>query len=149
MALYPLIQPLSQVSSRLGTVLVKCALISYSNLDMLSYMLLYLIISTMYSCRIVKLSSPYLNLLMISGAILYYVVVIMFGLDVDLVDFTTVDIVRCQVRTCSFYKEMFFDSLSTFEILHAKIVQMSSHGKMETRQRDCFASHYSDLCYST
>ncbi len=61
---------------------------------------------------------------MISGAILYYVVVIMFGLDVDLVDFTTVDIVRCQVRTCSFYKERFFDSLSTFEILHAKIVQI-------------------------
>ncbi len=48
-----------------------------------------------------KLSSPYLNLLLITGAILYYIVVVMFGLDINVnikVDFTAVDIIRCQVR---------------------------------------------------
>ena len=35
----------------------------------------------MSACRVVKLSSPYLNVMIITGAILFYIDVILFGID--------------------------------------------------------------------
>ena len=46
--------------------------------------------------RIVKLSSPYLNILIIVGAILFYIDVILFGVDENVASFNIVD-VNCQV----------------------------------------------------
>ena len=46
--------------------------------------------------RIVKLSSPYLNTLIILGAILFYIDVILFGIDKNVASETIVD-VNCQV----------------------------------------------------
>ena len=46
--------------------------------------------------RIVKLSSPYLNILIIVGAILFYIDVILFGVDENVASFNIVDI-NCQV----------------------------------------------------
>ena len=50
--------------------------------------------------RIVKLSSPYLNLLIIVGAILFYIDVILFGIDENVASFHIVD-VNCQASTCT------------------------------------------------
>ena len=46
--------------------------------------------------RIVKLSSPYLNTLIILGAILFYIDVILFGIDKNVAPENIVD-VNCQV----------------------------------------------------
>jgi len=48
------------------------------------------------ACRIVKLSSPYLNVVINIGAIFFYVDVILFGVDENIAPFSTVDIL-CQV----------------------------------------------------
>ena len=41
--------------------------------------------------RIVKLSSPYVNVMIIAGAILFYLTVILFGVDENVASFSTVD----------------------------------------------------------
>lgn len=46
--------------------------------------------------RIVKLSSPYLNVVISLGAILIYIDVILFGIDENVASFEIVDI-NCQV----------------------------------------------------
>ena len=46
--------------------------------------------------RIIKLSSPYLNVIINIGAILIYVDVILFGIDENVASFYIVDI-NCQV----------------------------------------------------
>ena len=48
-------------------------------------------------CRMVKLSSPYLNTIIIVGVILLYIDVILFGVDESIADEHIVDI-NCQVR---------------------------------------------------
>ena len=45
-----------------------------------------------------KLSSPYLNTLIILGAILFYIDVILFGIDKNVAPENIVDI-NCQVRS--------------------------------------------------
>lgn len=47
--------------------------------------------------RIVKLSSPYLNVVINVGAVFFYVVVILFGVDENTAPFSTADIL-CQVQ---------------------------------------------------
>lgn len=47
--------------------------------------------------RVVKLSSPYLNVLIISGVILYYIDVILFGIDANKASRCTVNVL-CMVR---------------------------------------------------
>lgn len=59
---------------------------------MISFFLPFIIVS----CRIVKLSSPYLNTLIILGAILFYINVILFGIDKGVAPDNIVD-VNCQV----------------------------------------------------
>ncbi len=49
--------------------------------------------------RIVKLSSPYLNVLIIAGAIIFYVEVILLGVDENVASYDTVDAL-CQVPYC-------------------------------------------------
>jgi len=44
------------------------------------------------SYRIVKLSSPYLNVVINVGAVFFYVVVILFGVDENTAPFSTADI---------------------------------------------------------
>ena len=41
--------------------------------------------------RIVKLSSPYVNVMIIAGAIVFYVTVILFGVDENITSFSVVD----------------------------------------------------------
>ena len=41
--------------------------------------------------RIVKLSSPYVNVMIIAGAIVFYLTVILFGVDENVASFSTVD----------------------------------------------------------
>lgn len=53
-----------------------------------------------YFSRIVKLSSPYLNVIIIIGAIFFYVDVILFGVDENIASFQVADIL-CQVRICT------------------------------------------------
>ena len=42
-------------------------------------------------CRLVKLGSPYVNVLIIAGAVVYYVVVILLGVDENVASYSTVD----------------------------------------------------------
>lgn len=49
-----------------------------------------------FQFRIVKLSSPYLNVVIIIGAILFYIDVILFGIDENVASFHIADI-NCQV----------------------------------------------------
>ena len=46
---------------------------------------------TMYSYRIVKLSSPRVNVMIIAGAIIFYATVILFGVDENTASFSVVD----------------------------------------------------------
>ena len=41
--------------------------------------------------RIVKLSSPYVNVMIIAGAIIFYTTVILFGVDENVASFSVVD----------------------------------------------------------
>ena len=47
--------------------------------------------------RIVKLSSPYVNVMIIAGAIVFYLTVILFGVDENVASFSFVDDL-CQTR---------------------------------------------------
>ena len=47
--------------------------------------------------RIVKLSSPYVNVMIIAGAIIFYTTVILFGVDENIAPFSFVDGL-CQAR---------------------------------------------------
>ena len=38
-----------------------------------------------------KLGSPYVNILIIAGAVVYYIMVILFGVDENVVSYSTVD----------------------------------------------------------
>ena len=51
---------------------------------------------THHICRLVKISSPYLNVIIIVGAMFFYVDVILTGLDSNTVSLSTGDIL-CQV----------------------------------------------------
>ena len=42
-------------------------------------------------CRLVKLGSPYVNVLIIAGAVVYYVMVILLGVDENVASYSTVD----------------------------------------------------------
>ena len=42
-------------------------------------------------CRLVKLGSPYINIMMVAGAIMFYTIVILFGIDENVASHTTVD----------------------------------------------------------
>ena len=41
--------------------------------------------------RLVKLSSPYVNIMIIAGAVLFYLTVILFGVDENVSSYSTVD----------------------------------------------------------
>ena len=42
-------------------------------------------------CRLVKLSSPYVNIMIVAGAVVFYVTVILFGMDENVASYSTVD----------------------------------------------------------
>ena len=42
-------------------------------------------------CRLVKLGSPYVNIMIVAGALLFYVTVILFGVDENVASYSTVD----------------------------------------------------------
>ena len=42
-------------------------------------------------CRLVKLSSPYVNVMIVAGAVVFYVTVILFGVDENVASYSTVD----------------------------------------------------------
>ena len=42
-------------------------------------------------CRLVKLSSPYVNIMVVAGAILFYLTVILFGVDENVSSYSQVD----------------------------------------------------------
>ena len=48
-------------------------------------------------CRLVKLSSPYVNIMIIAGAVLFYLTVILFGVDENVLSYSQVDKL-CQAR---------------------------------------------------
>ena len=48
-------------------------------------------------CRLVKLSSPYVNIMIIAGAVLFYLTVILFGVDENVSSYSKVDRL-CQAR---------------------------------------------------
>ena len=50
-------------------------------------------------CRLVKLSSPYVNVMIIAGAVIVYITVILFGVDENVASSSTVDHL-CQTRIC-------------------------------------------------
>ena len=50
-----------------------------------------------WSCRLVKLSSPYINIMIVTGAVVFYVTVILFGVDENVASYSTVDGL-CQAR---------------------------------------------------
>ena len=43
------------------------------------------------ACRLVKLGSPYVNIMIIAGAVVFYVTVILFGVDKNVASHSTVD----------------------------------------------------------
>jgi len=47
--------------------------------------------------RLVKLGSPYVNVMIIAGAVVFYITVILFGVDENVASFTTVDRL-CQTK---------------------------------------------------
>ena len=47
--------------------------------------------------RLVKLTSPYVNVMIIAGAVIFYITVILFGVDENMASFLTVDRL-CQTR---------------------------------------------------
>ena len=53
----------------------------------------YIVTSILYFpyCRLVKLGSPYVNIMIVAGAILFYVTVILFGVDENVSSHSTVD----------------------------------------------------------
>jgi hypothetical protein len=53
-------------------------------------------VALFFSHRVVKLTSPYLNVVTIIGAMFFYVDVILFGVDQNIASFDTVDAL-CQV----------------------------------------------------
>ena len=44
-----------------------------------------------WPCRLVKLGSPYVNIMIIAGAVVFYVTVILFGVDENVASYSTVD----------------------------------------------------------
>ena len=42
-------------------------------------------------CRLVKLSSPYVNIMVVAGAVLFYLTVILFGVDENVSSYSEVD----------------------------------------------------------
>ena len=50
-----------------------------------------------HSFRLVKLTSPYVNVMIIVGAVVFYITVILFGVDENVTSFSTVDHL-CQTR---------------------------------------------------
>ena len=56
-----------------------------------------LVVAILISYRVVKLSSPYLNVLIVVGVIMFYVDVILFGVDEARATKCTVDAL-CMVR---------------------------------------------------
>ena len=50
-----------------------------------------------YTFRLVKLTSPYVNVMIIAGAVIFYVTVILFGVDENVASSSTVDHL-CQTR---------------------------------------------------
>ena len=50
-------------------------------------------------CRLVKLSSPYVNTMIVAGAVVFYVTVILFGVDENVASYSTVDGL-CHGRIC-------------------------------------------------
>ena len=55
------------------------------------YTLLYYLYPSVSNCRLVKLGSPYVNILIITGAVVYYIMVILFGVDENVASYSTVD----------------------------------------------------------
>ena len=67
----------------------------------LVFLFVYIVLLTclftyLFTCRLVKLTSPFLNVVTIIGAIVFYVDVILFGIDENIASFSTVDAL-CQV----------------------------------------------------
>ena len=56
-----------------------------------------MVIYMMWCCRLVKLSSPYVNIMIVTGAVVFYVTVILFGVDENVASYSTVDGL-CQAR---------------------------------------------------
>ena len=50
-----------------------------------------------YSFRLVKLTSPYVNVMIIAGAVIFYITVILFGVDENVASSSTVDHL-CQTK---------------------------------------------------
>ena len=48
-------------------------------------------------CRLVKLGSPYVNVMIIAGAVIFYITVILFGVDENVASSSTVDHL-CQTK---------------------------------------------------
>ena len=44
-----------------------------------------------WPCRLVKLGSPYVNIMIIAGAVVFYVTVILFGVDENVTSYSTVN----------------------------------------------------------
>ena len=49
------------------------------------------------NCRLVKLSSPYVNTMIVVGAVVFYVTAILFGVDENVASYSTADIL-CHAR---------------------------------------------------
>ena len=51
----------------------------------------------LHTFRLVKLTSPYVNVMIIAGAVIFYITVILFGVDENVASFSTVDHL-CQTK---------------------------------------------------
>ena len=58
---------------------------------------LYHLICRLYFFRLMKRTSPYVNVMIVAGAVIFYITVILFGVDENVASFSTVDHL-CQTR---------------------------------------------------
>ena len=71
--------------------------------------------------RYVQLSNPYLNILIVIGAIMFYVVVILFGVDENTASFDTVDsLCHTRIWLCAFAFTLLCGTIiaKTYKIYH-------------------------------
>jgi len=72
-------------------------------------------------CRYVKFSSPFVNILIVVGAIMFYVIVILFGVDENTASFDTVDrLCHTRIWLCVFAFTLLCGTIiaKTYKIYH-------------------------------
>jgi len=72
-------------------------------------------------CRYVKFSSPFVNILIVVGAIMFYIIVILFGVDENTASFDTVDrLCHTRIWLCVFAFTLLCGTIiaKTYKIYH-------------------------------